>query len=165
LVDSKIESTINDWLQDEQQTITKIPQEQADFFFRIDKAMGTNLSINIAKIKNRDMIQVLMGIAINAETKKKLSKKENNKASSFLIELQTNFLMKGVQFAWVPSFKEMTQIQIQDNLYVSEITKTHLFNSMKLVKDAGALALLVINQHVKIVPTETTSTNVQPGVQ
>jgi len=76
LADSKIENTINDWLQDEQQTITKIPQEQADFFFRIDKAMGTNLNINIAKIKNRDMIQVLMGISINAETKKNYQKKK-----------------------------------------------------------------------------------------
>ena len=159
-----IEKKINDWLLEEQQTITKLQQDKADFLFRIDRVLGTAYTVNVAKIKKRDLIQAVFGINIQPKVKKELLKKEKKKISPLLNEIQINLSLKGVIFAWMPNFDEMTQIQIIDNLFTSELTKTQLFDSIRMVKDAGVLTLLIINKYVNIEPGGEGKSGSMPGV-
>ena len=91
-------------------------------------------------------------------------KKGKKKISPLLEEIQKILLMKGVQYAWVPNINEVTQIQIQDNLYASEISKTQLFDSIRKVKDAGVLTLLIINKFVNIESGGESDLSSLPGV-
>jgi len=161
---NNIENKINGWLLDEQQTITKLPNEKTDFLFKIDKVLGSVYPVNVAKIKNRDLIQAVFAIIINPKVKKELLKKEKKKMSSLLRDLVTNLTTKGVQFAWVPNIEELKQLQIQENMFASEITKTQLFNGIRKVKDAGILALLIINNYVNIESSTEADSGSQPGV-
>ena len=161
---SEIETKINDWLQEEEQTVSKKTQEGTEFIFKIDNVVGTKFTVKIVKFKDRDMIQVIFAIIVKPEIKKELLKKETKK-TSLISEIQTNYLRKGVQYSWVPNLEEITQIQIMDCLFSSEITKTQLFNSIRVVKDTGVLTLLAINKMVKTDSTEGATSNTQPGVQ
>ncbi len=161
---SEIETKINDWLQEEEQTVSKKTQEGTEFIFKIDNVVGTKFTVKIVKFKDRDMIQVIFAIIVKPEIKKELLKKETKK-TSLISEIQTNYLRKGVQYSWVPNLEEITQIQIMDCLFSSEITKTQLFNSIRLVKDTGVLTLLTISKIGKIDSTEGATSNNQPGVQ
>ena len=149
---------------DEQQTITKLQQDKADFLFRIDKVFGTTFSVSVVKIKNRDLIQAVFALNIQPKVKKELLKKGKKKMSPLHEEIQKVLLMKGVQFAWVPNLNEATQLQIQYNSYASEISKTRLFDSMSQVKDAGVLALMAINKYVNIEPGGESDLSSPPGV-
>jgi len=160
-----VEEKIKNWLLEEQQTITKKKEPTSDFLYVIANTLGSKYSINIAKIKDRDLIQIVFGLNVNDKTKKELLRKVKKKSSPLLNEINEIVLMKGASFAFVPNLEDLKQISVFTEVFPSELTKTSLFDAIRLTKDVGILVMIAMNKHVETEDTSasTGSTNIGIG--
>jgi len=155
-----IEKKINDWLLEEVQTITKIPNDKTDFQIRVNNAVESPLSITIIRLKSRDLIEIMCALKVDDATKKELLKKQ----SSLLSELDQAVMTRGSPVAYFPKLEEVQQIRIIRQVYASELTKTQLFKAMRDARDSTFLVNTIIRKYVKRPSTEgLSSTNVGVG--
>jgi len=145
-----LENKIKDWLLEEQQTITKKKDPNVDFLYEISKVLGSRYTVNLAKIKDRDLIQIIFTIDVTDQIKKELVRKVKKKNSPLLSEITDIILMKGASFAFNPDLVNVKQISIITDVFPSELTKTLLFSGIKLARDSGILVLIAINKHVDV---------------
>jgi len=159
-----LENKIKDWLLEEQQTITKKKDPNADFLYEISKALGSRYTVSLAKIKERDLIQIIFTFNISDQIKKELVRKVKKKSSPLLSEINDVILMKGASFAFTPDLVNVKQISIIADVFPSELTKTSLFNGIKLAKDSGILVLFAISKHVDAEDTSTSEGTLSKGI-
>ena len=145
MIMADVEKKINDWLLEEVQTITKIPNDKADFQIQVNNAVESKLSISLVKTKSRDLIEIITGLNINTTTKRELLKKQ----SHLLSELEIALATKGTPILFFPKLEEIKQIRIVGHVYATELTKTDLFKAMRDVRDSLFLANLIIRKYVK----------------
>ena len=136
----------------------------ADFLYEISKALGSRYTVNLVKIKERDLIQIVFGINVDVQTRKELVRKVKKKSSPLLSEINDVILMKGASFAFTPDLANVKQISIIADVFPSELTKTSLFNGIKLAKDSGILVLLTINKHVDVEDASVSEGTLSKGI-
>ena len=155
-----IEKKINNWLLEEVQTITKVPNDKTDFLIQVNNAVESPLMINIVRLKSRDLIEIMCNLNVDGTIKKELLKKQ----SSLLSELDHAVITKGSPITYFPKLEQVQQIRIIKQVYASELTKTQLFKAMRDARDSAFLVNLIIRKYVKRPSTGgLSSTNVGVG--
>lgn len=134
-----IETNIRNWLLGMGFSISQVQQQDpnVEFNLGIANAFETGIAINVVKVRNQPMIMTGVGIGIDPIHQQAFSALENREKSDYIFEIQKNLLFFGVDFNFLPNVTNPQQIAISHSIYVEDITRTSLMESLKTVRNAG----------------------------
>ena len=157
---NELKNKITSWILEEGVTVKQVPDEGSEF--RLQVSWG--YFIDIVKLKGIPRIVSTARLSYTDENSQKsiakLTKKDKIKIG---LEVNKELTKFPIGFAINPdaSYDKFESIDIHNNLYLEELTKTALFESVDLVRRALVCfnAILVNRLDIEAIETPKTSDN------
>ncbi|HJT10233.1 MAG TPA: DUF2299 family protein [Candidatus Nitrosotalea sp.] len=138
-----LKNRIRDWLVEDEIEAVEILNDYSDFQFTLSNAFGLGFTINVAKPKQKSVLQIVTKLSHPPEIQKSMSSLDDEEKLELFESLKVELLKIGVDYEISDNLDSITFVKF---VYLNDMTRTLFMESLKMVRNATLLVISLLSR-------------------
>lgn len=138
-----LKNKIHNWLAESGIDNIETSNEYADFQLMLSNAFGLNFNIDVAKPKQKSMLQIVIKLVFPTEIQQAMNSLDDEETLKLLESLKRELLKIGVDYE-LPT--KLDGITFAKFVYLDDITRTLFMESLTVVRNAALFVISLLSE-------------------